>query len=41
MAKNSPNYFTYGFSHDWCVSDNYVRLSGEDHFSAYKDPLLN
>jgi len=36
--KDSPNYFTYGFSHDWCISDNYFRVSGEDHHSAYLHP---
>ena len=24
----SPNYFTYGYSHDWCCSESYVRVSG-------------
>eukprot|EP00035_Acanthoeca_spectabilis_P038248 m.51488 g.51488 ORF g.51488 m.51488 type:complete len:442 (-) comp9055_c0_seq1:74-1399(-) len=32
-----PNLFTYGFSHDWCVVDGVVRMSGEDHFSALKE----
>jgi hypothetical protein len=40
-SDNSPNYFTLGFSHDWCVSDSFVRISGEDHFSAFKDSLEN
>jgi glycine/D-amino acid oxidase-like deaminating enzyme len=34
----SSNFFTWGFSHDWCFSHGKVRNSGEDHFSAYKDP---
>jgi len=37
-APDSPNFFTFGFSHDWCVDDNFVRISGEDHFSALKSP---
>lgn len=36
--KNSPNYFTYGYSHDWCISDNHFRVSGEDHFNAFLPP---
>lgn len=30
------NYFTWGFTHDWCVTNGYVRVSGEDHYSALK-----
>ena len=37
-APDSPNFFTLGFSHDWCVDENFVRMSGEDHFSALKSP---
>jgi len=37
-SPDSPNFFTFGFSHDWCVNDNFVRVSGEDHFSALKSP---
>ena len=37
-SPDSPNFFTFGFSHDWCVEDSFVRLSGEDHFSALKSP---
>jgi len=33
----SPNFFTWGYSHDWCFTGGKVRVSGEDHFSAYKD----
>jgi hypothetical protein len=40
-SDNSPNYFTFGFSQDWCVSDKYVRISEEDHFSALKESLEN
>ena len=32
------NFFTLGFSHDWCVSDGYVRISGEDHYCGLKAP---
>ena len=35
---NSPNHFTWGFSHDWCVTNGYLRISGEDHFSAFRPP---
>lgn len=34
----SPNIFTFGFSHDWCMVDGICRMSGEDHFSALKPP---
>ncbi|KAG7337489.1 FAD dependent oxidoreductase [Nitzschia inconspicua] len=34
----SPNFFTWGFTHDWCFTNGKVRISGEDHFSAYKPP---
>ncbi|KAM3568638.1 hypothetical protein VYU27_009240 [Nannochloropsis oceanica] len=35
----SPNFFTFGFTHDWCVvASGHVRVSGEDHFSALKPP---
>jgi len=40
-APDSPNFFTFGFSHDWCVDDNFVRMSGEDHFSALKSPRVS
>lgn len=35
---NSCNFYTWGFTHDWCWSEGAVRISGEDHFSAYKAP---
>jgi glycine/D-amino acid oxidase-like deaminating enzyme len=35
-APNSPNFFTYGFTHDWSVTGGLLRVSGEDHFSALK-----
>jgi len=37
-APDSANFFTFGFSHDWCVADNFVRISGEDHYSGLKSP---
>lgn len=39
QCDTSANFFTWGFSHDWCFTNGSVRCSGEDHFSAYKDPL--
>ena len=33
----SSNFFTWGFTHDWCWTAGKVRTSGEDHFSALKD----
>ena len=39
-SPDSPNFFTFGFSHDWCVEENFVRISGEDHFSALKSPRV-
>ncbi|KAJ1418205.1 FAD dependent oxidoreductase [Ochromonadaceae sp. CCMP2298] len=35
---NSHNFFTWGFTHDWCWTDGAVRVSGEDHYSALKPP---
>ena len=37
-SPHSPNFFTFDFSHDWCVTDGEVRISGEDHFSGLKPP---
>jgi hypothetical protein len=37
-CEYSSNFFTWGFTHDWCFTKGKVRTSGEDHFSAYKDP---
>jgi glycine/D-amino acid oxidase-like deaminating enzyme len=39
-CQESSNFFTWGFSHDWCFANGAVRISGEDHFSAYKPPHL-
>jgi glycine/D-amino acid oxidase-like deaminating enzyme len=36
----SSNFFTWGLTHDWCFTNNKVRISGEDHFSAYKPPHM-
>ena len=38
VCQDSPNFFTWNFTHDWCFTKGAVRTSGEDHFSAYKDP---
>jgi glycine/D-amino acid oxidase-like deaminating enzyme len=35
---NSPNFFTWGYCHDWCMTGGFFRLSGEDGFSALKPP---
>lgn len=37
-GKHSINFFTYGFTHDWCVTQGVYRISGADHFSALKPP---
>lgn len=37
---NSPNFFTWGYTHDWCMVNGHVRISGEDHFSALKPPRM-
>ncbi len=34
----SPNFFSWGFTHDWCLSGGVLRCSGEDHHSALKPP---
>jgi glycine/D-amino acid oxidase-like deaminating enzyme len=34
----SCNFYTWGFTHDFCWTEGAVRVSGEDHFSAYKPP---
>lgn len=36
--KFSHNFFTWGFTHDWCWTEGAVRISGEDHYSALKPP---
>ena len=36
----SPNFFTWGYTHDWCFTKGKIRVSGEDHFSAYKSPKV-
>ena len=37
-CETSSNFFTWGYTHDWCFTNGAVRVSGEDHFSALKDP---
>jgi hypothetical protein len=40
--SGGPNFFTWKFTHDWCYTDRYhIRMSGEDHFSALKEPKYN
>ena len=40
-VQQSANFFTWGdLAHDWCFDQGKVRVSGEDHFSAYKNPHL-
>lgn len=43
-VTQSANFFTWTGSADlgvdWCFDQGKVRVSGEDHFSAYKDPRL-
>ena len=34
----SPNYLTLGFSHDWAWVDGWLRVSGEDGYSALRAP---
>lgn len=36
--RSSPNYYSFGFGCDWCITDGAWRVSGEDHFSALKAP---
>lgn len=38
QSPNSVNFFSWGFTHDWCLTKGYLRCSGEDHFSALKPP---
>jgi glycine/D-amino acid oxidase-like deaminating enzyme len=37
-TPNSPNFYTWNFTHDWATVDGRVRISGEDHYSALKPP---
>lgn len=39
-SPHSVNLITWGFSHDWCITGGYLRISGEDHFSALKPPRM-
>ncbi len=38
LPFETPNIYTYGFSHDWAFVQGVMRLSGEDGFSALKPP---
>jgi len=38
QSPDSPNFFTWRFTHDWCLTKGHLRCSGEDHFSALKPP---
>eukprot|EP00041_Stephanoeca_diplocostata_P011370 m.187712 g.187712 ORF g.187712 m.187712 type:complete len:459 (+) comp18507_c0_seq2:123-1499(+) len=38
QSPNSVNFFTWKFTHDWCLTNGHLRCSGEDHFSALKPP---
>jgi glycine/D-amino acid oxidase-like deaminating enzyme len=38
--KNTPNFFTFGFTHDWSMCQGYLRISGCDHMSALKTPEM-
>ena len=38
QSPNSPNFFTWRFTHDWCLTKGHLRCSGEDHYSALKPP---
>ena len=40
FGKNSPNYLSWLSEQDWSVVDDHFRISGEDHFSAFKQPFL-
>lgn len=35
---STANFFSWGFTHDWCLTKGHLRCSGEDHFSALKAP---
>jgi hypothetical protein len=39
-TPDSLNLFTWGFTHDWCMTNGYLRLSGADHFSSLKPPRM-
>lgn len=38
LRENTPNIFTWGFTHDLCMTRGWMRVSGADHFSALKPP---
>jgi hypothetical protein len=33
-SPDSPNFFTLGFSHGWCIESDFVRISREENFSG-------
>lgn len=37
-SPNSMNFFSWNFTHDWCLTKGHLRCSGEDHYSALKPP---
>jgi glycine/D-amino acid oxidase-like deaminating enzyme len=37
-SPNSVNFFSWHFTHDWCLTKGHLRMSGEDHFSSLKPP---
>ena len=39
-CPHSPNLFTWGYTHDWCMTNGHLRISGEDHYSAMKPPRM-
>lgn len=38
QSPNSMNFFSWQFTHDWCLTKGNLRMSGEDHYSALKPP---
>jgi glycine/D-amino acid oxidase-like deaminating enzyme len=39
--KCSKNFFDWRFINDWCWTNGAIRISGEDHYSAFKPPRVN
>jgi glycine/D-amino acid oxidase-like deaminating enzyme len=37
-SSNTMNFFSWNFTHDWCLTKGHLRCSGEDHYSALKPP---
>jgi glycine/D-amino acid oxidase-like deaminating enzyme len=38
---NSPNFFTFPSNQDWAMVNGFLRISGEDGFSALKPPRMH